>query len=126
MVFNWRMFQIGKRLGSGNFGELRLGTNNATGENAAIKLELKKSKTLQLKLESDFYQKLGPHGIDLLLFYRIDLEGFPRMYFYGTVGKYNALIIELLGRNLEELFDLCGRKFSVKTVCMIAMQMVSC
>lgn len=34
------------------------------------------------------------------------------------------LVIDLLGPNLEDLFDMCGRKFTIKTVCMAAKQMV--
>ena len=38
---------------------------------------------------------------------------------------HNVLVIDLLGPNLEDLFDMCGRKFTIKTVCMAAKQMVS-
>jgi casein kinase 1 len=38
---------------------------------------------------------------------------------------YNVLCIDLLGSSLEDLFDLCRRKFSVKTVALLAKQMIT-
>jgi hypothetical protein len=52
--------------------------------------------------------------------------GIPQVYYFGQEGLHNILVIDLLGPCLEDLFEMCGRKFSVKTCVMVAKQMVSC
>jgi serine/threonine protein kinase len=50
--------------------------------------------------------------------------GIPSVKSYGFSGDHNILVFELLGKSLEDLFQDQGCKFSLKTVCMIADQML--
>ncbi|ESO06674.1 hypothetical protein HELRODRAFT_63981 [Helobdella robusta] len=106
------VYSVGRKIGAGNFGELHLGRNVHTNESVAIKLEQTKAKTPQLVFEFRYYKMLNPQ------------EGIPNAHYYGQYNKYNALVLDLLGPNIEELFDMCGRKFTTKTVAMFTMQAV--
>lgn len=72
---NINRYRLGRKIGSGSFGDIYLGTNISTGEEVAIKLECIKTKHPQLHIESKFY-KMTQGGI-----------GIPTIKWCGSEGK---------------------------------------
>ncbi|KAK7453495.1 serine/threonine protein kinase [Stygiomarasmius scandens] len=107
-------YRLGKKIGSGSFGDVYLGINIISGEEVAIKLESVKIQTPQLKYEYRVYKELaGGVGIP-----------FVRWFGAGAGGDHNVMVLDLLGSSLEDLFNSCNRKFSLKTVLLLADQLL--
>ena len=56
-----RKYRIGRKIGSGSFGDIYLGLNTTTGEEVAIKLEYVRTSHPQLLRETKIYRSL--HGV---------------------------------------------------------------
>ena len=52
-------YRLGRKLGSGSFGEIYLGTNVVTGEEVAIKMESIRARHPQLEYEARVYRSLA-------------------------------------------------------------------
>ncbi|KAH3706618.1 hypothetical protein DPMN_066006, partial [Dreissena polymorpha] len=103
-------YRLVRKIGSGSFGDIYLAINIANGEETAVKLESQKARHPQLLYESKLY-KILQGGV-----------GIPHIRWYGQEKEYNALVMDLLGPSLEDLFNFCSRRFSMKTVLMLADQ----
>ncbi|CAL5436562.1 unnamed protein product [Camellia sinensis] len=106
-------FKLGRKIGSGSFGELYLGVNVQTGEEVAIKLESVKTKHPQLHYESKIYMILQG-GTEI-----------PNLKLFGLEAEYNVMVIDLLGPSMEDLFNYCNRKFTLKTALILAAQLIN-
>jgi casein kinase 1 alpha len=105
-------YKLVRKIGSGSFGDIYLAVTLSNGDEVAVKLESVKARHPQLLYESRLY-KILQGGV-----------GIPRVKWYGTEGEYNALVMDLLGPSLEDLFNFCTRNFQMKTVLMLADQMI--
>mgnify|MGYP000008490406 CR=1 FL=1 len=99
-----------RQIGSGSFGDIYSAVNKETGEQVAMKLELTKAAHPQLHSEYQVYRSLG------------EAVGIPDVRWCGKEGNYTVMVMDLLGRSVEDLFTRCGRRFTLKTVLMIADQ----
>eukprot|EP00004_Rigifila_ramosa_P026632 TRINITY_DN838_c1_g1_i4.p1 TRINITY_DN838_c1_g1~~TRINITY_DN838_c1_g1_i4.p1 ORF type:complete len:378 (-),score=66.71 TRINITY_DN838_c1_g1_i4:1102-2235(-) len=106
-------YRLGRKIGSGSFGDIYAGTLIQTGEEIAVKLEPIKSKHPQLLYESKLYRILAGGA------------GIPNVRWFGVEGDFNLMVMDLLGPSLEDLFNFCSRHFSLKTVLMLADQMIA-
>lgn len=106
-------YRVGKKIGEGSFGVIFEGTNLLNNQQVAIKFEPRKSDAPQLRDEYRTYKIL------------VGCPGIPNVYYFGQEGLHNILVIDLLGPSLEDLFDHCNRRFTTKTVVMVAKQMLS-
>lgn len=106
-------YQIVKRLGAGSFGKIYIAKNIFSNQFVAIKLE-----HLEIKPSA--------HQTELSIYLIISGSiGFPRLFWHGIHSNYKGFAIEILGKSLDTIFTECHKKFSLKTVLMLADQMLS-
>lgn len=106
------IYCLGRKLGSGSFGDIYFAVNTNTGQELAVKLEKTKTKHPMLMYEAKLLKHLqgGP--------------GIAKLHHFDTEGDFTFMVMDLLGPSLEDLYNVCNRKFTLKTVLMIAEQMM--
>jgi serine/threonine protein kinase len=111
-------YQFKKKIAEGSYGICFEGLNIISKTKVAIKIEgntrLNKSRDSSLVSEFEKYK-----------YYLGRISGIPRLYWFGKNRNLGyIMVIDLLGPNLENLFDLCSRKFSLKTNLMLCIQIL--
>jgi serine/threonine protein kinase len=111
-------YKITKKLGNGAFGEIWEAINTKTKKKFAVKFEEINTRHKQLYAECRIYLWFHSHSTVLA-------QAIPQVIYYGVEGNKNIMIMDLLGPSLERLLKKCpNKKFSVKTVLMLADQMI--
>jgi hypothetical protein len=83
------------------------------GRDVAVKLEPTQGPHCTLEHEFHVYKKLAG-GL-----------GIPFVHLFGTECGYNVMVMDCLGQSLEQLFSRCHFRFSIKTILLLASQLVS-
>ena len=105
-------YLIQKKIGKGSFGTVYSGIIISKNQKVALKLEKRKGDSPGL-LETEACR-----------LYLLQGEGIPKIICYGNNRTDNILIQELLGHSLEEIFNTFSKKFTLKTVCNIGIQLI--
>ena len=125
-------FVLLTEIGHGAFGQIFLSFNMRDNIEVAVKKEMKKPQKIpQLRTEAKIYQTLlniplnsDMSGMSALA--QEDVQGVTKFYGMGELIDCYYLIIEFLGPNLIELLNYCGMKrFTIATVCLLALQILN-
>ena len=106
-------YKLVKKIGQGSFGRIYIAEDVRDRQRYAVKLENTDAPIPQLLFESRIYSIMSG-SINV-----------PRMYYHGVDLNYNVIVVDLLGKSLEDLLNMLNRKMSLKTVLMLADQMLT-
>lgn len=107
-------YLVTEEIGSGSFGEVYL-AEHVDGGFVAIKVEDKR-KTHRIREEYKIYRYLTKNNF---------IIGIPKVHEFLQSTDFNIMVMQLLGPNLEELFNTYGNKLQLGTVFLLAMQILS-
>ena len=125
-------FVILDKIGEGSFGEIYLSFSLRDSIEVVIKKEIKKSNKIpKIKTESCIYQSLlnieskqDISGEKVII--QEEEQGVPKFYGTGELTDTYYIITEFLGPNLMELYKFCNKtKFTIHTICLIAIQLIN-
>ena len=109
-----KRYRIDRKVGSGNFGQVYRGVNIVTKQPVAIKIEKSRTKgRFQLDKEYKIYKKLS------------DAPHWARVYDYKYQDYRAVMVMDLLGLNLDQVFQKFNRSFKATIIGYMAQKMIS-
>jgi len=109
-------YRIDRKLGAGCFGEVWLGHDTKTKDTVAVKFEDVNARGPQLEHEVMVLDILARP---------VRPQGFTQCFYHGTEGHFHCMVIELLGKSLEDRMKSCNNRFTIQTAVLIAEQLLN-
>ncbi|KAG1880678.1 kinase-like domain-containing protein [Suillus tomentosus] len=106
-------FRLGDILRSGSYGVVYHAQNIINNDELAVKLKPLINNSSSLEQEYNILKELEG-GV-----------GIPCAIWFGREATYDALVLDLLGPSLHDLFLVCKRKFNLHTILNIGDQLLS-
>ena len=110
-ILIFKKYRLLQNIGGGAFGTVFLGNNIISNEKVAIKVEERNKPRTTLEREA-------------YILYYLKGPGLPEIKSFGKTKRYNILIQTLLGRSLYDIFNDCNKQFTIKDICMVAIQVL--
>ena len=119
-------YSIIKMLGFGAFGEIHLAYDMSQRALRAIKFEMTSHKNPQLKHEYGVLEQLNKVEKNAITKQPEEAVGIPKVYYFDRIeNRFNYMVMDLLGPSLSDLFQLKEKIFSLETVLLIAIQLLT-
>ncbi len=109
-------YKLISKIGSGSFGEVYEAKEKKSGKYYASKIE-KKKKGSRLKDEYNIYMKLKNNGV---------ITGIPKVYEFLETSEHNILIMQILGKSLDEMLTISKGNFNIGTVLKLGIGLPPC
>lgn len=110
-------YKVGPRFEGLERGRVCIGLDVRTNIGVAVKVERKNKKNGTLRQEMQVY--------DVLWRSKRPQTGIPGFLFGGTLSHHRYLVLDRLGKNMEQLRVDCGGTLSLKSVLMVGMRAIN-
>jgi serine/threonine protein kinase len=110
-------YEIDKKLGAGCFGEVWRGHDSQSKQLVAVKFEDYQAQSSQLEHEVEILRLMKKGAT-------VQPQGFAECFYWGREGRHHCMVMELLGKSLEDRVQECKGKLTVQSTVLVAEQII--